>query len=140
MAFFCVALKFDIAGLGFVPWQSRKIIWAIVGRQNMEDLFSSERKTLPDRLEALEGKLHKLVRENRTLRSERMALQEERRTLRQTIDRQREESVALQKQIKSSVIAASMTVGQDEVSALKNRLDAYVEELDRCLAVLEETV
>jgi uncharacterized protein YlxW (UPF0749 family) len=106
----------------------------------MEDLFTGERKTLPERLEVLEGKLHKLVRENRNLRNERTALQEEKRTLKQTIDRQREESLALQKQIKSSVIAASMTVGQDEVGALKARLDAYVQELDRCLAVLEEAV
>jgi uncharacterized protein YlxW (UPF0749 family) len=105
----------------------------------MEDLFSDERKTLAVRLDALEAKLQKVLKENRALRTEKGQLLEERRNLRQTIDRQREDSLALQKQIKSSVIAASMTAGKDEVGALRDRIDAYVAELDKCIAVLQET-
>jgi|GEM_PF-1815102 len=103
----------------------------------MEDLFAEDRKNLPQRLDHISLKLSKVLKENRTLRAERSQLQEERRTLRQTIDRQREDSLALQKQIKSSVIAVSMTAGKDEVAALRDQIDAYVAELDRAIATLQ---
>jgi uncharacterized protein YlxW (UPF0749 family) len=104
----------------------------------MEDLFASQRRTLGDRLEALEVKITKVLKQNRALQSENATLQEERRQLRQTIDRQREDSLAMQKQIKSSVIAVSMATATDEISGLREKIDTYVAEIERCIAHLEE--
>ena len=104
----------------------------------MEDLFASQKKTLAERMEALEHKLNRVLKDARTLRAENQALQEERRQLRQTIDRQREDSLALQKQIKSSVIAMTMAAGTDEASALRKQIDHYVAEIDRCIEHLKE--
>ena len=104
----------------------------------MEDLFASQRKSLAERMDTLEAKINKVIKQNRVLQAENTTLQEERRQLRQTIDRQRDESLALQKQIKSSVIAVSMTAGTDEASALRQKIDTYVAEIERCIAHLEE--
>lgn len=103
----------------------------------MEDLFAGQKRSLAERLELLELKLNKVLKEGRTLKAENQALHEERRQLRQTIDRQREESLALQKQIKSSVIAGSMAAGVDEATALRQRIDQYIEEIDRCISHLK---
>ena len=104
----------------------------------MDDLFAAQKRSLAERLESLEHKLNKILKESRTLKAENQALLEERRQLRQTVDRQREESVALQRQIKSSVIAGSMAAGTDEATALRQRIDAYVAEIERCIAHLQQ--
>lgn len=92
--------------------------------------------TLAQQLETMDARIQKLGKEFRHLKEDNARLAEERRQLRATVDKQREELKALQGQIKNSVIQISM--GDSEAGSIRKQIDAYVEEIDRCIAHLAE--
>ena len=92
---------------------------------------------LADRLEQLDRKLTRLLKELRQTKDDNRALVEERRTLRQTIDRQREDARALQAQVKASPLLAGLPAGADGAQ-LRARIDAYILEIERCISHLTE--
>jgi flagellar motility protein MotE (MotC chaperone) len=94
---------------------------------------------LPDRLALLDVKLKAVLAELRQLKEERTELLDERRQLRQTIDRQREDIRTYQQQMKDSAIASTLAdVDGQTVLALRMKIDQYVAEIDSCLAHLAE--
>lgn len=104
----------------------------------MENLFKTEPASLPDRMEAVELKMGKLVKEYRALREENRELVEERRQLRATVDKQREDLKHFQNQIKSSMIVSTIAAGNGEAGALRDKIDEYVKEIERCISHLSD--
>lgn len=103
----------------------------------LENLLKND-GSLADKAEAVERKLLKLVKEFRAIREENRQLTEERRQLRATVDKQRDEIKHFQNQIKSSIVASTIATGDGEAGALRNKIDEYVKEIERCIAHLAD--
>ena len=100
--------------------------------------MKNDSAAVTEKVEAVEKKLVKLVKEYRAMREENRELVEERRQLRATVDKQREDLKHFQNQIKSSIVASTIAAGDGEAGALRDKIDEYVKEIDRCIAHLTE--
>lgn len=100
---------------------------------NHTSVFSLDEKT-----NQVDQQLQRLVREMRQARDDNKILLEERRQLRSTVEKQREEIRHFQEQIKSSMIVSAMAAGDGEADAMRYRIDEYVKEIERCIAHLSE--
>jgi uncharacterized protein YlxW (UPF0749 family) len=94
--------------------------------------------SITEKVEGIERKLQKLVKEYRSLREENRELVEERRQLKATVDKQREDLKHFQNQIKSSIVVSTIAAGDGEAGALRNKIDEYVKEIERCIAHMSE--
>lgn len=103
-----------------------------------ENLLKHDGASLTDKAEGVERKLLKLVKEYRAIREENRELTEERRQLRATVDKQREDIKHFQNQIKSSMIVSTIAASDGEAGALRNKIDEYVKEIERCIAHLAD--
>jgi len=105
----------------------------------MTTLFDKAPPTsLDNRLNNLDRQLSGLVAEVRRLRTENKQLVEDRRQLRATVDKQRDELKTVQNRVKSSIVVSTMAQGEGDASALRNRIDEYVKEIDKCIGHLSE--
>ena len=106
----------------------------MTGATNLFDKPTS----LEEKANQVEFQIQRLAREMRQVRDDNKILLEERRQLRSTVEKQREEIRHFQEQIKSSMIVSAMAAGDGEAEALRYRIDEYVKEIERCIAHLSD--
>ena len=106
----------------------------MTGATNLFDKPTS----LEEKANQVEFQIQRLAREMRQVRDDNKILLEERRQLRSTVEKQREEIRHFQEQIKSSMIVSAMAAGDGEADAMRYRIDEYVKEIERCIAHLSE--
>ncbi|WP_026999717.1 hypothetical protein [Eisenibacter elegans] len=91
---------------------------------------------LVEQLQALEKKLHKLVIKCNTYQKENERLVEENIQLQETVKKQKEELDTFHNQENFSSIVASIATGTEDTVELKKKLDEYIDEVDKCIALL----
>jgi chromosome segregation ATPase len=104
----------------------------------MADLFAPQEVKIADKFDLLDRKLQILVREVRLVKEENKELKEERRNLKASLETQRADVRNFQNQIKSSIVVSTIASGDGDITALREKIDEYVQEIERCLAHLSE--
>lgn len=104
----------------------------------MEDLFTPQGMKITDKFDLLDRKLQMLVKEVRLMKDENKELKEERRNLKASLETQRSEVRNFQNQIKSSIVVSTIASGDGDITALREKIGEYVQEIERCLAHLSE--
>ena len=97
----------------------------------------SEEK-LRTELSTLERKVRLLISEHRKMRSEIISIKAENDALRSKINSKDGELSNFQNKFKISKLVGNMTVGKEDTKELKNVLDGYIQEIDKCIAQLSE--
>ena len=95
-----------------------------------------DEKELEKRLELFERKMQKLIVKTTTLKKEMDRVVEENINLKDTVRKQKEELDNFQNQENFTKLVASILTGTEGANGLKKRLDEYIEEIDRCIALM----
>jgi chromosome segregation ATPase len=96
-----------------------------------QDKLISELQSLERKVKLLMGKYQALQEENSLLKSENEDLR--------SIVRMKQEKINnFQNKIKISKIVDTIAVEQDEATELKQTIDEYIKEIDKCIAHLGE--
>ena len=93
---------------------------------------------LSEQLKEIEGKVKLLAEHNRELREEKSALQSELAVLRELVEAQKNTIKELEEKKKISKIADSVSLAAREKRELKLKINQYVREIDRCIALLND--
>ncbi len=93
---------------------------------------------IEDRLEALERKLLKLVKEHRAVKQELQEVKTAKQGLEKLVAKQTEEIKNFQNKFKISKIVTSIASGTHETELVKLRIDEFIHEIDKCIAHLSE--
>lgn len=93
---------------------------------------------LSSHLSTLERKLNLLLAEHKSLKEEYNSLLDENESLRTTIKLNDNQISDFQNRIKISKIAGHVAVENREATELKNKIDEYIKEIDRCIVHLSE--
>ena len=93
---------------------------------------------LASELSTLERKLKLLLNEYHSQKEEIRQLKSENETLRSTIENREAELNNFQNKYKISSIVNSVAVDDDSTAELKQQLNSYIKEIDRCIAHLSE--
>jgi regulator of replication initiation timing len=98
-----------------------------------QDKLSSE-------LQALERKIHLLVKEHKSLKEENSFLKRENQEIKVVLHEKEDQINSFQNQIKISKIVSSIAVDNDQEGAaeLKYKINEYIKEIDKCIAHLSE--
>lgn len=98
-----------------------------------QDKLSSE-------LQALERKIHLLVKEHKSIKEENNFLKRENLEIKQVLHEKEDQINSFQNQIKISKIVDSIAVENDQEGAaeLKIKINEYIKEIDKCIAHLSE--
>ncbi len=95
-------------------------------------------QTLRSELLSLERKVKLLLNEHQILKEEVEHLKKENSVLREELNEKEGKLDHFQNKIKISKIVGSMVVGEDDTSGLKEVIDDYIKEIDKCIAHLGE--
>lgn len=87
-------------------------------------------------LKILERKIQLLVGENKNLKSELGEARQSVDKLKNQVKNHQESLSDFQNQIKMNKLANSMIIDSGETSKLRNELDGYIKEIDKCIAHL----
>ena len=98
--------------------------------------FLMEDQELKERLDLFERKMQKLIVKTTTLKKELDRVVEENITLKDTVRKQKEELDNFHNQEKFTKLVASILTGADGANGLKKRLNEYIEEIDKCIALM----
>lgn len=90
------------------------------------------------KLQDLEIKLKKLIKEHEFVNSELTACQKENKGLKGLVDKQNEDIKNFQNQEKITKIVSSMVDGTQVNTELKLKINEYIKEIDRCIVYLSE--
>ena len=90
------------------------------------------------KLEHLQTRLEKLVREHNSLKRELADSIEENRQLKALIEKQNEQIKNFQNQEKISKIVMSIAEDTHKSAELKLKINEYIKEIDKCIAHLSE--
>lgn len=93
---------------------------------------------LASELSTLERKLKLLLNEYHSQKEEIRQLKSENETLRSTIENRETELNDFQNKYKISSIVNSVAVDDNSTAELKQQLNSYIKEIDRCIAHLSE--
>lgn len=93
---------------------------------------------LSSELQSLELLLQKLVAAHEDLKNEVKHLRSENAALRSRMEHKEAEINNFQNKIKISKIVDGIAVDKDETAELKQKLNEYIKEIDRCIAQLSE--
>ena len=98
-----------------------------------QDKLSSE-------LQALERRIHLLLKEHKSIKEENAFLKRENQEIKQVLHEKEDQINSFQNQIKISKIVDSIAVENDQESAaeLKIKINEYIKEIDKCIAHLSE--
>ena len=88
------------------------------------------------KLEGLEKKVHELIKAYQSEQSKNKELEASNNTLMQEVEGLKAKLTDFQNQYKIAKIVSSTTVEKDESVELKNKLNEYIKEIDRCIAHL----
>ena len=86
----------------------------------------------------IEVKLEKLIEKLNQLQLEKSDLQKNNTTLKAKLQEKEQEIVALQDKVKLMNISKSVDVDQEDVKATRLKINEYVREIDRCIALLNK--
>ena len=86
----------------------------------------------------LERKIQLVLNENRKLKEELIQSKEENGSLKSKIETQTAHISDFQNQMKMSKLANNMVVGEVDSAALKEAIDGYIKEIDKCIVHLAE--
>ena len=87
-------------------------------------------------LSHLERKLSLLISEHRALKEKIQHLQTENAELRVSLSRKTEQLEGFQNKAKISKLVDVVQAGESDSAGLKEKLDEYIKEIDRCIAHL----
>ena len=90
------------------------------------------------KLQDLEIKLKKLIKEHESVKSEFAACQKENNSFKALVDKQNEDIKNFQNQEKITKIVSSMADGTQINTELKLKINEYIKEIDRCIVYLSE--
>lgn len=91
-----------------------------------------------NRLNLLEKKIYELVEKYKLVLQECEALREENTSLKETIKKQAIQINNLENQYKISKLVASITPNAETAAELREKIDAYITDIDRCIAFLSK--
>ena len=97
-----------------------------------------KRDRLNSELQALERKIRFLLKEYNTLKKEIEETKEENLSLKNIISLKEKQLSDFQNKINISTIVDSITTGESEVSEVKEKLNEYIKEIDKCIRYLNE--
>ena len=97
-----------------------------------------KRDRLNSELQALERKIRFLLKEYNTLKKEIDETKEENLSLKNIISLKEEQLSDFQNKINISTIVDSIATGESEVSEVKEKLNEYIKEIDKCIRYLNE--
>ena len=86
----------------------------------------------------IEVKLGKLIEKLNQLQLENSDLQKNNTTLKAKLQEKEQEIVALQDKVKLMNISKSVDVDQEDVKATRLKINEYVREIDKCIALLNK--
>ena len=89
-------------------------------------------------IDNLERKVKLLISEHRKMRSELIAMKAENDELKGKINSKDGELSNFQNKFKISKLVGNMAVGKEDTKELKEVLDGYIHEIDKCIAQLSE--
>lgn len=98
----------------------------------------NENDALKDKVEALERKLLKLVKEHRSLKEELSQVQQEKKQLEEYVEKQKEELKNFQNKFKISKIVSTIATESHNTGRIRSIIDEYIREIDKCIAHLSE--
>jgi regulator of replication initiation timing len=95
---------------------------------------------LSTELQALERKIHLLLKEHKSIKEENNFLKRENQEIKQFLHEKEDQINSFQNQIKISKIVDSIAVENDHEGAaeLKIKINEYIKEIDKCIAHLSE--
>lgn len=95
-------------------------------------------QNLRSELLSLERKVKLLLNEHKILKEEVEHLRQENSVLKEELTDKDDRLDHFQNKIKISKIVGSMVVGEKDTSGLKEVIDDYIKEIDKCIAHLSE--
>lgn len=89
---------------------------------------------IDDKLVGLEKKVNELIKAYQSERSKNNQLEAQNHSLKEEVEGLNAKLTDFQNQYKIAKIVSSTTVEKDESVELKNKLNEYIKEIDRCIA------
>ena len=89
-------------------------------------------------IQNLERKIQLMLNENKKLREDLTQSKNENYDLKTKVESQMTNISSFQNQMKISKLVNNMAVGGTETGELKEKLDSYIKEIDKCIAHLAE--
>ncbi len=89
-------------------------------------------------INSIEVKLGKLIVKLGQLQLEKSDLQEDNDTLNSKLQEQEKKIVALQDKVKLMNISKSVDIDKDDVRSTRLKINEYVREIDKCIALLNK--
>jgi len=97
-----------------------------------------DQELIKNNLQALERKINILIGEYKNLQEEVSFLRGENQSLRSLIKSKDEQLKDFQNKIKITKIVDNINMGEGESSELKEKIDDYIKEIERCIAHLSK--
>lgn len=91
---------------------------------------------IDQKLSGLEKRIHDLIKAYQSERSKNSQLEQTNQSLKGEVEALQAKLADFQNQYKIAKIVSSTTVEKDEAVELKNKLNEYIKEIDRCIAHL----
>lgn len=86
----------------------------------------------------IDVKVRRLIARLAQLQLERSDLQEDKSALTKRLEEKEEEVRALQEKVKLINISKSVDINKEDVKATRRKINEYVREIDRCIALLNK--
>ena len=93
---------------------------------------------MKDIINNIEVKLGKFIAKHQQLSNEKLVLEQENSDLSDELKKQEDEISTLQDKIKLMNISKSVEVSNEEVKASRLKINEYVREIDKCIALLNK--
>lgn len=97
-----------------------------------------KRDRLNTELQSLERKIRLLLNEFNSLKKEHESLHQENQDLRSLLSSKDKQLHDFQNKINISTIVDSIETGESEVSEVKEKLNEYIKEIDKCIQYLNK--
>ena len=93
---------------------------------------------MKDIINNIEVKLGKFIAKHQQLNKEKLVLEQENNDLSDELKKKEDEISTLQDKIKLMNISKSVDVSKEEVKASRLKINEYVREIDKCIALLNK--
>ncbi|GAB4128622.1 MAG: hypothetical protein OHK0045_03120 [Raineya sp.] len=98
--------------------------------------MDSHAKSIVQRLEELEARIQILVERYKLLKEELIICKEENLSLKELVKKQTIQINNFENQYKISKIVASIAPNTEDAAELKEKIDTYITDIDKCIAYL----
>jgi len=89
-------------------------------------------------INSIETKLEKLIEKLGQIQLEKSDLQADNHTLNYKLEEKERKIIALQDKVKLMNISKSVDIDKDDIKATKLKINEYVREIDKCIALLNK--